>query len=444
MPLSSAVSHCSRRFQNMALRALFPLLCLCSLFLHCFPLPLDTLVSDGLDTTTELVIVTAVVTSSVEVLETSTVLLVPVETSSSQAAPSPPPSPPAPSATTPIAPPPPTSSSALASTPLAPSPPSPPSPSTIINYITITDTLTPPPVTVTIEDPSVTTTEVITTTPTSPEPTSSAFNQTVWSVPPQITDLSCFKVSEFAYGQNNMKVVQGIPTEASATTAATLAVASTVPNATNEPPPTAPTWDNSSSALQLFYPAGSVNPTTEPQGGADFYAAPIDIRNTQNISLEYSVFFPADFDWVLAGKLPGIYGGHKTCSGGDDALSCFSTRLMWREGGAGELYLVSRGQLVQFCSKPSIFVVCPEGQANRSALLDAADVRLRPDIRSVYRPRVVQLHTRSVDARHANRVAEHARAAGRWLRPTGRWPRSHTPRGRFLPGRGFDYAASCG
>lgn len=93
--------------------------------------------------------------------------------------------------------------------------------------------------------------------------------------------------------------------------------------------------------MQLFYPAGSVNPTTEPQGGADFYATPLDLADARNVSLAYSVFFPADFDWVLAGKLPGIYGGHKTCSGGDDALSCFSTRLMWREGGAGELYLVS-------------------------------------------------------------------------------------------------------
>ena len=47
-----------------------------------------------------------------------------------------------------------------------------------------------------------------------------------------------------------------------------------------------------------------------------------------------------DFDWVLAGKLPGLYGGHTACSGGDEALDCFSTRLMWREGGVGELYLV--------------------------------------------------------------------------------------------------------
>ena len=95
-------------------------------------------------------------------------------------------------------------------------------------------------------------------------------------------------------------------------------------------------------ALQLFYPAGSINPESEPQGGADFYASPIDISKANNVTLEYSVFFPADFDWVLAGKLPGLYGGHSGCSGGNDARSCFSTRLMWRAKGAGELYLVSK------------------------------------------------------------------------------------------------------
>lgn len=92
--------------------------------------------------------------------------------------------------------------------------------------------------------------------------------------------------------------------------------------------------------MQLLYPAGSSAPSTKPQGGADFYAAPLNLRAAQNVTLAYSVFFPADFDWVLAGKLPGIYGGHETCSGGDSALSCFSTRLMWRAGGIGELYLV--------------------------------------------------------------------------------------------------------
>ena len=71
-----------------------------------------------------------------------------------------------------------------------------------------------------------------------------------------------------------------------------------------------------------------------------FYASPLPVSGARNVSLSYNVFFPVDFDWVLAGKLPGLYGGHTACSGGDEALDCFSTRLMWREGGVGELYLV--------------------------------------------------------------------------------------------------------
>jgi len=99
-------------------------------------------------------------------------------------------------------------------------------------------------------------------------------------------------------------------------------------------------WDNSTSVLQLLYPANSINPGNRPIGGAQFYATPLQLTDAHNVTLRYSAFFPADFDWVLAGKLPGLYGGRTGCSGGDDALDCFSTRLMWRKGGVGELYLV--------------------------------------------------------------------------------------------------------
>ena len=47
-----------------------------------------------------------------------------------------------------------------------------------------------------------------------------------------------------------------------------------------------------------------------------------------------------DFSWRLGGKLPGLRGGPEThgCSGGNatDGTGCFSTRMMWRQGGAGE------------------------------------------------------------------------------------------------------------
>jgi len=50
-----------------------------------------------------------------------------------------------------------------------------------------------------------------------------------------------------------------------------------------------------------------------------------------------------------------------TCSGGDDATSCFSTRLMWREDGAGELYLYAPKdmQTKALCQTPP-FSYCDE------------------------------------------------------------------------------------
>lgn len=203
----------------------------------------------------------------------------------------------------------------------------PAAPSTFFQTITVTETISEPSTT-TITAPPLTTTEFISKPPSSTQiiPSSS----TAWSAPMQFSDMNVFHLSSFAYGQQNLKIVEGIPASASAVSVASAS-----------PIPGVPAWDNSSTILQLFYPQNSINPGSEPQGGADFYATPLDLSRTQNLTMEYSVFFPVDFDWVLAGKLPGIYGGHTGCSGGDSAVTCFSTRLMWREGGAGELYLVS-------------------------------------------------------------------------------------------------------
>lgn len=43
----------------------------------------------------------------------------------------------------------------------------------------------------------------------------------------------------------------------------------------------------------------------------------------------------------MGGKLPGLYGGKKGCSGGDTAEDCFSSRLMFRTGGMGEVCLLA-------------------------------------------------------------------------------------------------------
>ena len=164
-------------------------------------------------------------------------------------------------------------------------------------------------------------------TPPPPMPTSSREGfgpaRAIWVAPTKMDDLTPFGV---AGGRKNLQIVTEIPAEASAIPAD----GSNASSAKSDP----------ISMLQLEFPAGSVDPAREPKGGAEFYATPLDISGAHNVTLEYSVFFPADFDWVLAGKLPGLYGGHTGCSGGNAALDCFSTRLMWRKKGAGELYLV--------------------------------------------------------------------------------------------------------
>lgn len=104
-----------------------------------------------------------------------------------------------------------------------------------------------------------------------------------------------------------------------------------------------PSEGNSStnSALQVTYPAGSFSHST---GGTQFE----NLWNTsdgsvfQSMMISYEVAFDQNFDWVKGGKLPGLRGGPNTtgCSGGNEpnGNDCFSTRLMWRAGGIGEVY----------------------------------------------------------------------------------------------------------
>lgn len=62
--------------------------------------------------------------------------------------------------------------------------------------------------------------------------------------------------------------------------------------------------------------------------------------------LEYNIYFPNNFDFVKGGKLPGLYGGDTNhgCSSCKHSNKCFSTRLMWRKNGNGEIYLYSPNQ----------------------------------------------------------------------------------------------------
>ncbi|KAI8967614.1 hypothetical protein BDF20DRAFT_805967, partial [Mycotypha africana] len=92
--------------------------------------------------------------------------------------------------------------------------------------------------------------------------------------------------------------------------------------------------------LRVKYPKGSRNPEVNPIGGLGFKAAPLKLDNkVKTVELQYSVYFPKGFNFVRgSGKLPGLYGGHGECTGGEESKSCFTTRLMWRHKGEGEVY----------------------------------------------------------------------------------------------------------
>ncbi|KAJ3505671.1 hypothetical protein NMY22_g17500 [Coprinellus aureogranulatus] len=217
--------------------------------------------------------------------------------------------------------------------------------------------------------------------PVTPSPTTSAIplesspaahlrpleGKEVWTMPTDLEDMDSFKVTSFPGSGKNLKIVSGIPAKASVTSNQHVSSArvtvdlgedddddSGVPNSNSQVLHPLTMWSSSTTSLQLFYPEGSINPGQKPKGGEEFYASPIDIGKARNVSLRYSVYFPPDFDWVLAGKLPGLYGGHTGCSGGNAALDCFSTRLMWRTEGAGELYLYAdrKKQTEALCSDP--------------------------------------------------------------------------------------------
>lgn len=97
----------------------------------------------------------------------------------------------------------------------------------------------------------------------------------------------------------------------------------------------APAW-----YLRVDYPRGSTSPSDlgAPGGGAQFLGIgpgpPAD-----HLFLRYRVRFAPGFPFVKGGKLPGLYGGRRISGGRiPDGTDGFSTRFMWRAGGAGEVY----------------------------------------------------------------------------------------------------------
>lgn len=97
--------------------------------------------------------------------------------------------------------------------------------------------------------------------------------------------------------------------------------------------------------VRVAFPQGSIDPgnAVAPRGGAGLmlYQSP----GAERGCLTYRVRFPQDFQFAKGGKLPGLFGGEAPRGCAPEELSRgFSARLMWREGGKGELYLYVPGR----------------------------------------------------------------------------------------------------
>ena len=148
---------------------------------------------------------------------------------------------------------------------------------TILVTTTSLTTVSEPPVTTTYTASPTTIVDVFTIG------ASPSVSRTAWVAPAQMTDLSAFDISHLADGANNLKLLAGLP--ANASTDSTALVAEALPTPGLSPGGSSPaTWDNSS-ILQVFYPADSVNPSSNPLGGAEFYAAPLNLSNADRKSV---------------------------------------------------------------------------------------------------------------------------------------------------------------
>ncbi|XP_050416605.1 uncharacterized protein LOC126830288 [Patella vulgata] len=104
--------------------------------------------------------------------------------------------------------------------------------------------------------------------------------------------------------------------------------------------------------LRNFYKNGSYSKTS--YRGVGFYAENL-AEGRICVKLSYDLYFEPNFDFVRGGKLPGLWGGSTRCSGGRDALDCFTTRYMWRSHGNGEVYAyIPDNQTSDFCTSSDV------------------------------------------------------------------------------------------
>ncbi|KAF8658281.1 hypothetical protein AX16_002055 [Volvariella volvacea WC 439] len=110
----------------------------------------------------------------------------------------------------------------------------------------------------------------------------------------------------------------------------------------NTPAPGTAPGSTNGPVLRVTYPQGSFS---HDSGGSQLYTLwnSSDGSPFQTMIVSYEVAFEGGFDWVKGGKLPGLRGGLDStgCSGGNEeqtGTGCFSSRVMWRRSGTGEVY----------------------------------------------------------------------------------------------------------
>ncbi|GAA6010944.1 hypothetical protein JCM10207_004005 [Rhodosporidiobolus poonsookiae] len=114
---------------------------------------------------------------------------------------------------------------------------------------------------------------------------------------------------------------------------------------------------NGADVLQVTYPSGTREGTQYSMQVFENYTSEWN-QTVQTALIKYEVAFSDDFDYVLGGKLPGLYGANpestQMCTGGKLSEDCLSARLMWRERGAGEVYAYLP-TYSGFCSQSDVF-----------------------------------------------------------------------------------------
>jgi hypothetical protein len=99
--------------------------------------------------------------------------------------------------------------------------------------------------------------------------------------------------------------------------------------------------------FELVYPAmcgGSRNPKKKcgSNAGMNGKASPACCFPATAVTLGYSVYFPADFNFQDSGKLPGLWIGDSGASGGSWLPKGGSVRVMWRNNaGKSEPHVVA-------------------------------------------------------------------------------------------------------